>query len=168
MSLYRYINPAMNRLLHSSAHWVMSRRIMTVTYQGRKSGNNYCTPVSYYRDDDAVYCFTNGKWRFNFSRDNHNFIEIAIDTKDLYRFLLECRYRKTIWKFSWSATYRKDYHIPTINDLNTLVAKFYTMELEEYRQYFDNLHYRCVLLEEYLPIPAEGSVSYRLLFLLPL
>ena len=79
---------------------------------------------------------------FNFSRDNHNFIEIAIDTKDLYRFLLECRYRKTIWKFSWSATYRKDYHIPTIHDLKNLVAKFYEMDIEEYRQYFDNLPFK--------------------------
>lgn len=68
--MYRYINPAMNRLLHSSAHWMMSRRIMTVTYLGRKSGKTYTTPVSYYRKKDTVYCFTNGKWRLNFTNDN--------------------------------------------------------------------------------------------------
>lgn len=39
---------------------------MTVSYQGRRSGKPYATPVSYYRKDDQVYCFTNGVWWNNF------------------------------------------------------------------------------------------------------
>lgn len=66
MSAYRFINPGMIRMLHSAAHHLLSGRIMTVSYQGRKSGKDYCTPVSYYRDGDSVYCFTNGVWRNNF------------------------------------------------------------------------------------------------------
>ncbi len=66
MSAYSLINPAMNRLLHSAWHKSMSGRIMAVSYKGRKSGKDYTTPVSYYRDGNTVYCFTNGSWRFNF------------------------------------------------------------------------------------------------------
>mgnify|MGYP000117884965 CR=1 FL=1 len=68
MPAYSYINPAMNRLLHSPWHRMMSKRIMSVSYRGRKSDQAYCTPVSYYREGDTVYCFTNGSWRYNFKK----------------------------------------------------------------------------------------------------
>jgi len=68
MSPYSLINPGIVRLLHSPAHGLLSRRLMTVSYQGCKSGKGYCIPVSYYRDEGTVYCFTNGSWRFNFKR----------------------------------------------------------------------------------------------------
>lgn len=69
MSAYKYINPTMNWLLSSPWHRLLSRRIMTVSYTGKKTGKAYKTPVSYYRDDDSVYCFTNGKWRYNFTTE---------------------------------------------------------------------------------------------------
>ncbi len=67
MSAYRLINPPIVRLLHSPMHRALSARIMTVSYQGRKSGKSYRIPVSYYRDGDTVYCFTNGSWRYSFT-----------------------------------------------------------------------------------------------------
>jgi hypothetical protein len=76
MSAYCYINPGMIRLLHSPAHQLLSGRIMTASYQGRKSAKDYCTPVSYYRDGDAVYCFTNGAWRYNFSNSHDAVLRI--------------------------------------------------------------------------------------------
>lgn len=66
MAAYDLINPGIIKLLHSSMHRTLSKRLMTVSYQGRKSGKDYCVPVSYYRDGDTVYCFTNGRWRINF------------------------------------------------------------------------------------------------------
>jgi hypothetical protein len=56
----------MNHLLKSPFHWLLSKRIMTVVYLGRKSGAQYEVPVSYYRDGGVIYCFTNGRWRHNF------------------------------------------------------------------------------------------------------
>jgi hypothetical protein len=67
MSAYDLINPSMVRLLHSRLHRAMSGRLMTVSYRGRKSGKDYCIPLSYYRDGNSVYCFTNGTWRHNFA-----------------------------------------------------------------------------------------------------
>ena len=66
MSPYDLINPGIVRLLHSRLHRVLSSRLMTVSYRGKRSGRQYCVPVSYYRDGDTVYCFTNGRWRVNF------------------------------------------------------------------------------------------------------
>ena len=63
---YQLLNPAMNTLLKSPAHGVISRRIMSVRYRGRKTGKRYATPVSYLRETNTVFCFTNGSWRHNF------------------------------------------------------------------------------------------------------
>jgi hypothetical protein len=57
----------MNHLLRSPWHHLFSKRIMTVSYLGRKSGKCFNTPVSYYRNGATVYCFTNGAWRHNFN-----------------------------------------------------------------------------------------------------
>ena len=66
MSVYRFVNPIMNALLSSPAHRVFSKRIMSVSYEGRKSGSQYTIPVSYYREGNNVFCFTNGPWLHNF------------------------------------------------------------------------------------------------------
>lgn len=71
MSVYRFVNPIMNSLLSSPAHGVFSKRIMSVSYEGVKSGSRYTTPVSYYRDGDTVFCFTNGSWRHNFKKPHY-------------------------------------------------------------------------------------------------
>jgi len=77
MSAYHFINPAMIKLLRSPGHRVMSKRIMIVSYRGRKSDKDYDTPVSYYRDGDTVYCFTNGVWRHNFIEPRQASLRIA-------------------------------------------------------------------------------------------
>ncbi len=65
-SVYSVLNPTINWILGSPAHRILSSRVMTVRYQGRKSGKPYATPVSYYREGNRVYCFTNGRWWHNF------------------------------------------------------------------------------------------------------
>jgi hypothetical protein len=77
MSIYDFINPGMNCLLRSPWHHLFSKRIMSVSYPGRKSGKRYNTPISYYRSGDKVYCFTNGVWRYNFSTASAATLRIA-------------------------------------------------------------------------------------------
>lgn len=79
MSVYKYINPSINLLLRSPWHRLCSKRIMTVSYPGRKSGKRFNTPVSYYRSDDRVYCFTNGVWQHNFNPESAATLRIAGD-----------------------------------------------------------------------------------------
>jgi hypothetical protein len=77
VSIYTLINPTMNRLLSSRWHHLFSKRIMTVSYLGRKSGKCFNTPISYYRKGNTVYCFTNGAWRYNFSTVSTATLRIA-------------------------------------------------------------------------------------------
>ena len=66
-SPYRLLNPAINGLLRSPLHRILSGRVMTVHYRGRRTGRSYAVPVSYLREGGLVYCFTNGRWRHNFA-----------------------------------------------------------------------------------------------------
>jgi hypothetical protein len=76
-SIYRLLNPTINALLRSPLHGILSWRVMTVHYTGRKSGQRYATPVSYFRDGDRVVCFTNGRWRHNFREPRSVRLQIA-------------------------------------------------------------------------------------------
>lgn len=104
--LYRLLNPAMNALLESPLHGIISWRIMTVGYSGRKTGRHFSTPVSYYREKDTVYCFTNGKWRNNFieprsvtlliKRKTHNAIAVASPAGREENIAIMARYFKAV------------------------------------------------------------------------
>lgn len=59
---FRILNPVMKAILHSSWHWLVSDKIMVITFKGIKSGKEYATPVSYFVEGGTVYCFTHGKW----------------------------------------------------------------------------------------------------------
>ncbi len=60
--LFKIINPVMKLILRSPLHSMISKRIMIITFTGRKSGREYSTPVSYFREGDRVVCFTHGPW----------------------------------------------------------------------------------------------------------
>jgi deazaflavin-dependent oxidoreductase (nitroreductase family) len=69
--VYRILNPIMKSLLKSPIHSVVSEKIMIITFTGRKSGKQYSTPVSYFRENDSVYCFTHGGWWRNIKDGAH-------------------------------------------------------------------------------------------------
>jgi hypothetical protein len=52
----------MKGLLKSPLHGVVSSRIMIIGFEGRTSGKHYSTPVSYFQEQDEVYCFTHSPW----------------------------------------------------------------------------------------------------------
>jgi deazaflavin-dependent oxidoreductase (nitroreductase family) len=59
---FKILNPVMKGLLRSPFHSAVSDRIMIIGFTGKKSGKRYATPVSYYRENGTVYCFTHGRW----------------------------------------------------------------------------------------------------------
>lgn len=65
---FKLLNPAMNAILRSPIHFVVSRRLMAIEYEGVKSKKQFSVPVSYFNLDGAIYCFTDGKWWNNFKR----------------------------------------------------------------------------------------------------
>lgn len=71
-ALYAVINPVVKLLLGSPLHGVMSNNTMVLEFTGRKSGNTYSTPVSYYQEGDQVHCLTGKdyKWWRNLAGGN--------------------------------------------------------------------------------------------------
>lgn len=50
----RFYNPLVIRLLRSPLHALMSGSVLLLTFEGRRSGRSYTTPVSYIRDGEGV------------------------------------------------------------------------------------------------------------------
>ncbi len=65
-TVYKFINPLIKKLLDSPIHPFLSGRIIVIHFTGVKTGKKYSTPVSYYQENNTVYCFTNGVWWNNF------------------------------------------------------------------------------------------------------
>lgn len=64
--LFVIINPAMRLLLRSPLHFLMSGSLLLITYEGRKTGRRYTTPLRYTREGEVIRCFTSGStewWR---------------------------------------------------------------------------------------------------------
>ena len=60
----------MRLLLRSPLHFLMSRSLLLITYEGRKSGRRYTTPLRYTREGEVIRCFTSGttQWWRNLGR----------------------------------------------------------------------------------------------------
>lgn len=67
----RVFNPFLRWLLRSRLHWVASRWILLVSYEGRRSGRRYTFPVAYARRDGSLVVVTprsESQWWKNFRR----------------------------------------------------------------------------------------------------
>ncbi len=84
--VFKILNPIMKAILRSPLHRLVSEKIMTISFTGRKSGRSYSTPVSYYRENGRVYIFTHSTWWENFVGGAE--VELRIQGRD-YRGLAE-------------------------------------------------------------------------------
>ena len=56
--IFKVLNPLFIILLHSPIHFILSKRIMVLTFYGRKSGKEYRTPVSFLKREGDIICIT--------------------------------------------------------------------------------------------------------------
>lgn len=56
------VNKTMKLVLRSPIHGVVSKSILLISFNGRKSGKRYTTPVSYSRVGDQVHIFSHANW----------------------------------------------------------------------------------------------------------
>lgn len=65
-NLFRFIqavfNPLSKTILRSPLHGVMSRKLLLITFTGRKSGKEFTTPISYVRQGDTLLLAVGGSW----------------------------------------------------------------------------------------------------------
>ena len=64
--LFKLLNPLMKLILNSPLHGRLSKRVMVLSFTGRKSGKRYSTPVAYVWEGDQVIVVTFSPWRNNF------------------------------------------------------------------------------------------------------
>jgi hypothetical protein len=55
-------NPLATRVLRSPLHSLMSRRLMLVSFRGRKSGRYFTTPISYVQNGETLLLGVGGPW----------------------------------------------------------------------------------------------------------
>lgn len=67
--LMRIANIPMRRLLALPFPTPLSRRLMVVTFTGRRTGRIYRQPVSYVRDGDTLLTPGGGRWKLNLRPD---------------------------------------------------------------------------------------------------
>ena len=58
----KWLNRVMKFVLRSPLHGIVSKKIMLLTFTGRKSGKRYTIPVSYTQKGDTLIMFTNHIW----------------------------------------------------------------------------------------------------------
>ena len=77
--IYALINPVVRGLLRSPFHRVGSRNLAILCYQGRRSGRNFATPLSYVREGGLVRFLSSHetRWWTNF-RDGPTPVTVEI------------------------------------------------------------------------------------------
>ncbi len=63
------VNKTMKIILRSPLHGMISKSILLVTFNGRKSGKTYTTPVSYSQQNGQVHIFSHAAWWKNLKKD---------------------------------------------------------------------------------------------------
>jgi hypothetical protein len=56
------LNPLATRILRSPLHGLMSRRLMLISFWGRKSGRYITTPISYVQSGETLLLGVGGPW----------------------------------------------------------------------------------------------------------
>lgn len=55
-------NPLSKTILRSPLHRVMSKKLLLITFTGRKSGKRFTTPISYVQQGDTLLLAVGGSW----------------------------------------------------------------------------------------------------------
>lgn len=64
--MYGIVNPVMKAILRSPLHGLLSKSLMVLSFQGRKSGRRYSLPVGYLEQGNTLFVFSHGPWWKNF------------------------------------------------------------------------------------------------------
>ncbi len=64
--LFKILNPLMKLILNTPLYGGLGKRVMILSFTGRKSGKRYSTPVAYVWEGERVIVVTYSPWRNNF------------------------------------------------------------------------------------------------------
>ncbi len=78
----RIVNVPMRRLLRLPFPTPLSRRLMLLSYKGRKTGRSYHQPVSYIADGDTLLSPGGGRWKLNLREAEP--VQVRLRGKEVY------------------------------------------------------------------------------------
>jgi deazaflavin-dependent oxidoreductase (nitroreductase family) len=64
-ALFAVLNPVFTLLLRSPLHRLLSKRLLLLSFTGRKSGKRYTIPVGYAQEGDTLLLGTESRWKAN-------------------------------------------------------------------------------------------------------
>ena len=85
MNLWRLINPLVVFILRSPLHFLASKNLIFITFQGRKSKKTFNIPVSYHREGNDLIALTLKKnlWWKNLKMLNNTQITLSGKKEDV-------------------------------------------------------------------------------------
>ncbi|MBV9320152.1 MAG: hypothetical protein JO106_09620 [Mycobacterium sp.] len=134
-ALLRVVNPIVRLLLRTPFKGVARKKLMVLSFTGRKTARQYSIPFSAHRIDKDLYALTNARWKHNFrggasARVLHagktttmrgELIEDSAIVADLYRRSLES-YGARFPQRTMGLKFR-DRQIPALEDFTDAVGR---------------------------------------------
>ncbi|EFW92440.1 hypothetical protein ZOD2009_09033 [Haladaptatus paucihalophilus DX253] len=157
--LERYVaNPVLRRLLRSKAHWLVSNRLMLLSYVGRRSGTRYTTPVAYDRREDTLVATTlrhHSNWWKNFREEHPATVWLrgtrrkttglaTTDTREIAEFVRSALVRYGIERARWLGLKIEGDELPTVKELEAVAPELVVVRfsVDDLEPVFQTLHIR--------------------------
>jgi hypothetical protein len=142
-ALFKLINPTMRLFLRSPLHGFWSNSLMLITFQGRKSGLSFTTPVRYIQNEGTIRCFTSSEnqWWCNLRVESEVVLRVrGIDSRYRAHAIHDDPKEIKLWLVVYLGLFPQDaaYHDIRLNKDKSLVAE----DLEKASQ-------RAVVVEAY-------------------
>ncbi len=131
----KYIaNPTMRWLLRSRFHWLVSDRLMLLSYVGRYSESRYTTPVAYDRRGDTLITTTlrhQSNWWKNFRTEHPATVWLrgyrrkttglaTTDAREIAEFVRSALVRYGVERAKWLGLKITGEELPTVDELETI------------------------------------------------
>jgi deazaflavin-dependent oxidoreductase (nitroreductase family) len=127
---YRVVNPLFEALLRSPLHSLVSNRLLLITFTGRKSGQEFTTPVAYDREGDtlALTSTTDSDWWRNLrggqpvsvhlrGERRRAIAELTEDSEEVAQYLRQYIERNGVENTGIVGVRIEEGHTPTLDEL---------------------------------------------------
>lgn len=149
-------NPVLRRLLRSNFHWLVSDRLMLLSYVGKYSGTRYTTPVAYDRRGDSLVVTTlrnRSNWWKNF-REKHPATvwlrgyrrkttgRAVTDEREIAEFVRSALVRYGVERARWMGLKIDGDDTPTVEELESVTGDLVVVRfsLDDYPPVSQTLH----------------------------
>jgi F420H(2)-dependent quinone reductase len=152
------VNPLLRRLLRSKFHWLVSNRLMLLSYVGRRSGTRYATPVAYDRREDVLVATTfrhHSNWWKNFREEHPATVWLrgvrrkttglaTTNAREIAEFVRSSLVRYGVERARWLGLKVEGEDPPSVEELETVADELVVVRfsVDDLEPVFQTLHIR--------------------------